>query len=278
MTDDPFAPWMRRWRLTPDGSVIVTHGSRLAPVIWRDRPAMLKVTGEEEERRGGALMAWWAGDGAAAVLAREGEALLLERLAGPRSLAAMARGGADDEASEILCAAAARLHAQRPAPPPASLVPLDIWFRALAPAAASHGGVFVEALACASALLAAPRERAVLHGDIHHGNVLDGGARGWLAVDPKGLIGERGFDYANMLCNPDAATARAPGRMRRRIAVVARASGQDPARLASWLLAYLGLSAAWTLDEGAPGKAEDTLALARMAAAELAVHGAAAGA
>jgi streptomycin 6-kinase len=269
---------MKRWRLQADGATIVTHGSRLTPVVWRGRPAMLKVTGEEEERRGGALMAWWAGDGAAAVLAREGDALLLERLSGTGSLGAMARGGADDEASELLCAAAARLHAPRPTQPPASLVPLAVWFRALAPAAARHGGVFAPALACAQALLAAPRESVVLHGDIHHGNVLDGGARGWLAIDPKGLIGERGFDYANMLCNPDAALARERGRMRRRIAVVARASGQNPARVASWLLAYLGLSAAWTLDEGAPGKAQDTLALAEMAAAELAAHGAQAGA
>ena len=40
-------------------------------------------------RRGGALMAWWDGDGAARVLARHGDALLLERAMGPRSLAAM---------------------------------------------------------------------------------------------------------------------------------------------------------------------------------------------
>lgn len=31
-----------------------------------------------------------------------------------------------------------------------------------------------------------------LHGDLHHGNVLDFGASGWLAIDPKGLKGERG--------------------------------------------------------------------------------------
>jgi streptomycin 6-kinase len=33
-------------------------------------------------------------------------------------------------------------------------------------------------------------------------DVPDFGARGWLAIDPKGLYGERGFDYANIFCNP----------------------------------------------------------------------------
>jgi streptomycin 6-kinase len=40
-------------------------------------------------------------------------------------------------------------------------------------------------------LLTTQREKVVLHGDMHHGNVLNFGSRGWLAIDPKGLIGER---------------------------------------------------------------------------------------
>jgi streptomycin 6-kinase len=45
--------------------------------------------------------------------------------------------------------------------------------------------------ATARELLAKPSEVVVLHGDIHRGNVLDFGPRGWLASDPKGLVGER---------------------------------------------------------------------------------------
>ena len=41
------------------------------------------------------------------------------------------------------------------------------------------------------ALAGEPHEIGVLHGDIHHGNILDFGARGWLAIDPKRLQGER---------------------------------------------------------------------------------------
>ncbi|MBA3812691.1 MAG: 3'-kinase, partial [Caulobacteraceae bacterium] len=196
------------------------------------------------------------------------EALLLERAMGARSLTAMARSGQDDAASRVLCQVAGELHARRdrPAPKPA-LAPLPVWFRQLSPAASRHGGVLVKSAAAARSILASPREESVLHGDIHHANVLDFGPRGWLAIDPKGLFGERGFDYANLFCNPDLETAAAPGRLARRVRVVAEAAGLEPSRLLLWVLAYAGLSASWEIDDGGdPGLA---LAVAEIAATEM---------
>lgn len=228
---------------------------------------MLKIATAEEERRGADLMVWWGGQGAARVLAHEGDALLMERASGNRSLLEMVRGGRDDEASRVICTVAAKLHAPRNREPIA-LVPLRRWFRELDPAASRFGGVLRDAARTARELLDAPRNVVVLHGDLHHGNVLDGGARGWLAIDPKGLLGERGFEFANIFCNPDLEVATASGRLTRQLAVVAEAVGLERGRLLRWILAYAGLSAAWTLRDG-----EDaTLALtvAELAAAELA--------
>lgn len=263
-----FAPWLDRWNLIPDGEAFASLAGRLMPVTHDGAPAMLKLSLEPEELAGGALMEWWAGTGAARVLAREGEALLLERAMGTGSLAGMARDGRDDEACEILCRAAAGLHAPRPEPAPASLVPLERWFRALWPTARAEGGVLADAAATARALLDEAGPPCVLHGDLHHGNVLDFGARGWLAIDPKGLIGDRGYDHANMLCNPDAETALAPGTLARRLGTVSRASGLPVRALAGWLLAYAGLSASWTL-AGGPGEADVTLRIAELARAAL---------
>ncbi len=229
---------------------------------------MLKVAFNQEEREGAALMHWWAGDGAAQVLAWEDAALLLERATGARSLARMTKAGFDDEAVRILCAAAARLHAPRSTPPPPMLAPLPVWFRQLEPAARAHGGVLIASAMAAKALLAEPREPVVLHGDIHHDNVLDFGERGWLAIDPKGLFGERAFDFANLFCNPWPEAAD-PGRLQRRIPVVAEAAGLEPARLLQWVLAYAGLSAAWTIGDG--GDPWRALQIARIAAAEAGV-------
>lgn len=87
------------WRLAPDGAPFRTQTSWLLPVRLADMPAILKVAFEDEERRGAALIRWWRGDGAAAVLAHDGDSLLLERAVDVVSLADMARSGRDDEAS-----------------------------------------------------------------------------------------------------------------------------------------------------------------------------------
>jgi streptomycin 6-kinase len=261
-----FNDHLERWRLTPDGEPLITGSSALLAVRLDGAPAMLKVALHAEERRGGRLMAWWNGEGAARVLAQAGDAIVLERALGTRSLAALAREGRDDEATRIICAAVARLHAPRPSPPP-DLVALTQWFEALEPAANAYGGVLRRAAKAASELLAEPRDIAVLHGDIHHANILDFGTRGWLAIDPKGLIGERAFDYANLFCNPDPETATAPDRLARRIAVVAEAVGFEPGRLLRWVLAWAGLSAAFARDDGLSPLG--ALAVAERAAAEL---------
>jgi streptomycin 6-kinase len=203
------------------------------------------------------------------VLAHEGDAILMERASGARSLIAMARAGShgDDEASRILCAAVAKLHAPRTALPPSTLVPLEKWFADLALAAETHGGVFTSAARTARELLASPRDVVPLHGDVHHGNILDFGDRGWLAIDPKGVIGERGYDFANIFCNPDAEVALSRGRLVRTLTVVADAAGLERERLLRWVLAYAGLSAAWSLEDGDdPGLA---LAVAEVAEREL---------
>ena len=267
-----FDPYLGRWCLVPDGDPIITRAARLLPVRWHGAPAMLKLAVEEEERLGAAVMQHWDGDGAARVLACEGNALLLERATGLASLGDMARMGQDEEACRILCRTAARLHAPRTKAPPA-LSPLTQWFRSLAPAAQAHGGILARCAQTADALLRDQREVVVLHGDLHHGNVLDFGERGWLAIDPKHVVGDRGFDFAVLFGNPDLAdparpVATDPARFARRLEVVAQAAQLDRLRLLHWILAWAGLSVAWFMEDGDP-LAQLPLRIAQLAAAEI---------
>jgi streptomycin 6-kinase len=147
------------------------------------------------------------------------------------------------------------------------LVPLQRWFRQLAPAAERYGGILRHSAAVAEELLATPRDVVVLHGDLHHGNVLNAGPRGWVAIDPKHVTGERGYDFANIFCNPDLAVATAPGRLARQLSVVAEAADLDRTRLLKWILAYAGLSASWSLDDG--DDATLALTIAEQAAIEV---------
>ncbi len=268
---DDLEPYLIGWGLVVDGQEILTKSSRLLPVRIGGAPAMLKMSGDPQERIGSALMEWWGGNGAARVLAREGNALLLERAVGTRSLAAMSRSGEDAEACRVLCGTARDLRASRPTSPP-ELTPLEARFRDFAPAAARFGGIMHRSAIASQSLLATPRDVAILHGDLHHENVLDFGDRGWLAIDPKGLIGERDFDYANIFCNPDLSdplpsVATLSHVFSARVALVADLAVLERRRLLLWVLAWAGLSAAWIIDSGETPTV--SLAVAQFAAAEL---------
>lgn len=270
--NDVSKAYLDLWGLIPDGDPIVTHSSRLFPVRRDGEPAMLKIAVAPEERAGAELMVWWNGVGAARVLEHRDDAILLERATGSRSLAEMARSGRDDEASHIICKAVAGLHAARGRALP-QLVPLIHRFRSLEAMAHCEGGAFVRSAITARKLLSEPRDVVALHGDIHHGNILDFAERGWLAIDPKGLVGERSFDYANLFCNPDNAVATAPGRLARQVAIVAKAARMERGRLLRWIVAWAGLSASWLIEDGEDEHVEPTLRVAEIAAAELSIAG-----
>ncbi|MCY6381048.1 aminoglycoside phosphotransferase family protein [Hoeflea prorocentri] len=263
-----FEPYVTRWRLQPDGVDIQTHSSHLLPVR-RDNgeAAFLKIALMPEEKTGAAFMVWWGGHGAAEVLAHEGDALLLKRAQPTPSLAHMARNGEDDEATRILCETAAVLH-RKEGEPPECAIALDQRFDSLFAVAEDDDGVLNKAARAAKHLLCSQKDIVPLHGDIHHENVLYFGRSGWLAIDPKGLIGERAFDYCNILCNPDTRRALSPGRFARQMDIICCTAALDRERMLMWVLAWAGLSASWHLEEQSD-KAQTPLAVACMAAAEI---------
>jgi len=209
---------------------------------------MLKIAGSPEEVAGARLMTWWNGRGAAPVLAAEDDVILLERAEDADSLVRMAFDGQDDAATRILCQVIETLHQPRPEPAPDTLRPLDEWFRALMAARTLHP-TFEKAAGLAEALLAETESPVILHGDVTHQNVLSFGEKGWLAIDPKGLIGDRGYDYANIFRNPTTALTT-PTRILRQAEVMAECSGLERRSLLQWGLVHAALSVAWWLEDG----------------------------
>ncbi|MDH7795454.1 MULTISPECIES: aminoglycoside phosphotransferase family protein [unclassified Beijerinckia] len=243
------------WRLRADGEAFSTHSSDLMPVRDSEgRPAMLKLPIEKYEKAGSILMQFWDGEGTARVLGFHDGALLLERPEGVlRPLSQLVQEGRDDEATQIICEAIAVLHRPRPAARLEQLRPqlvaLEPWFKDLVPAPEKYGEPFGRSLAIAQELLATQTEIVPLHGDIHHDNIIDFGARGWLVIDPKPLIGDSAFDYANLFCNPNLETATDPQLFKARLARVCAQSGIERQRMLRWLIAWTGLSAVWFLED-----------------------------
>jgi streptomycin 6-kinase len=151
----------------------------------------------------------YQGHGAVRLLAQDPKrgALLLER-ADPGKPAAALAPDRDEEATAALVGVGRRLHRV----PPAGCTLPDLAkqaesFRAHLRRFSGDDPLpryLVEhAEALFGELCASAPDRVVLHGDLHHDNLLRARREPWLAIDPHGVVGDPGYDCGAMLYNPE---------------------------------------------------------------------------
>ncbi len=211
----------------------------------------------------------WGGRGAVRLVADDpaAGALLLERLEPGTQLADVAVVD-DDEATKAGAAVFRRIaeagfrddweEAKLAVPPVQTLAD---WGLDLDRHLMEHGddgplprGIVQSAATAYSSLHASTDRKALLHGDLHHHNILLAAGReeAWVAIDPKGIIGDPAFEVGAFLRNPGAAFG--PGtdgaaRTRRRIDLIVDETGLDRMRLVDWAWAGSVLSAVWCVSE-----------------------------
>ena len=98
---------------------------------------------------------------------------------------------------------------------------------------------------CASA----PR---LLHGDLHHYNVLFDSDRGWLAIDPKGVFGELEYEVGAVMRNPAEGLRLflSSSTIERRLEQLATGLSLNYERALRWTFAQAVLSAIWSVEDG----------------------------
>lgn len=198
---DKLLHYCQIWDLHPKGKLTNDRPtSQIHKVDYQGRPAVLKLltaVGAEDERYGATALACWKGVGAAHLYQADEGAHLLEFIDG-KDCVALVQEGRDDDASAIVGEAIARLHGAYAGPTPKALTTLEDRFSELFDAALSPSADPIICLGASVAreLLKDPLNTTVLHGDLHHENVLYSSERGWLAIDAKGLIGETTYDGA----------------------------------------------------------------------------------
>lgn len=244
-----------RWKVSAPELIDETFSSRIWKVRLEDgSPAIVKALKPfddvEDELRGEHYLAWRRGEGAVRLLGRDGHRMLLE-YAGDTLLSEVLNKEGDNAATAIAAELMARLFSPSKHPVPSDLQPLRARFASLFKKAktdrnAGERSLYVEAAEIADRLLDAPHTVAPLHGDLHHDNILHG-TRGWLAIDPKGVLGDPGFDAANMFYNPLERDDLCldPERIAHMAEVFAKTLGQTPAAILDHAIAYGCLSAAW---------------------------------
>jgi streptomycin 6-kinase len=126
----------------------------------------------------------------------------------------------------------------------------------LRPAATGAGTIppdlIGRAISCFQDLASSQGPRRLLHGDLHHHNILFDDRRGWVAIDPKGVIGESAYEIGAALRNPtsDPAVFAVPSIIKRRISIVSERLALDPDRILRWAFAQGVLSAVWRVADG----------------------------
>lgn len=107
-------------------------------------------------------------------------------------------------------------------------------------------------------LLPSQADPVVLHGDLHHYNILSSGD-GWKAIDPQGVIGEPIYETGAFLRNPlDLTDHPDPlGLTERRIAILSEMLGFDRRRILMWAIAQSVLSDWWSVEGAGSLNASD---------------------
>jgi streptomycin 6-kinase len=196
------------------------------------------------------------GNGAVKVLEADAECgvMLLERLLPGTSLLEMD----DDEATVIAAGVMDRLKAV--VPRKHSFPSVADWFDGLAKVRERFLGgsgplppaLFDSAERISAQLLASAYQSVLLHGDLHHDNIVKAARGSWLAIDPKGVIGEPAYEVCAFLRNPmpDLLTSMNTKQvLTRRVEQFSELLRFDRERLIGWGLSEAILSASWDIDD-----------------------------
>ncbi|MCX4800754.1 aminoglycoside phosphotransferase family protein [Streptomyces sp. NBC_01214] len=261
------ARFLDQWGLRRTGPVMHGVTALVLPVERADGSgAVLKLVSLDEESVGEpvALRAW-AGQGCVRLLEHDVDTgtLLLERLDEGRDLAALAREDAR-QAVVVVGELLARLTA---VPAPAGLRGLGEMASGMLEEVPRALGQLVDARDrrvlkdCAAAVaevVGEPGDR-LLHWDLHYENVLAGGREPWLAIDPKPLAGDPGFDLMPAIINNFRA-----GDVRWRFDLLTEVAGLERERARAWTLGRVLQNCLWDVADGEERLDEDQLTVAEV--------------
>lgn len=191
----------------------------------------------------------FSGFGVVEVIVESERVLLLERAVPGNSLRSYFPLK-DEEGIQIICDVMNRLHQ---APLPISEFPgIEDWLMVLDKEWDIPLDYLQKARTLRDQLLATSTEPVLLHGDLHHDNVLQQGD-GWLVIDPKGVMGEPTYEVAAFIRNPISeiwSMKNINDLVKKRIASFAKVLHLDSKRIQDWCFVQAILAWVWVLEDG----------------------------
>ncbi|MCA2374039.1 aminoglycoside phosphotransferase family protein [Agrobacterium genomosp. 3 str. CIP 111-78] len=249
---------------TPAGVVYAVTRGDGSPAVAK----VLKKKVLEDSLRGADFIAWRAGVGCVELLERSDDILLMEHAGAETLRDVLFRDGDDDATTQIAADVLLQYHQPSQQPPPSSLLTLPLYFESLFRKAEQDRtdgveSIYVDAATLAQELIDRQRDVKPLHGDLHHENIMRSG-RGWIIIDPAGLIGDAALDVANMFSNPldRFDLTRSEARIASMAAIFSRALQRDERVLLQYAFAYGCLSATWHEEDSNAEERDNELAVA----------------
>ncbi len=244
---------LAEWELRPGDETWFGYAAVVVPVVTADgEPAVLKVAFPDDETEHEALaLQHWGGRGAVRLLRADPRrrAMLLERLDRADLLTVP-----DLEACEVVAGLYPVLHV--PAPPQLRTVTSYVgrWLepmQALPRAAPIPHRMVEQWLSLVADLAADPRGTGrIVHGDLHHENVLADPEGGWRVIDPQPMSGDAHYELAPMLFNRwEAVAGDVRGGVRRRFHTLVDAAGLDEDLARDWVVVRMVLNAYWAIED-----------------------------
>jgi streptomycin 6-kinase len=107
----------------------------------------------------------------------------------------------------------------------------------------------------------------LLHADLHQFNILSSEERGWLAIDPKGAVGDPGYEVGPVIRNLLLACPNPKARLKDRVRRISAETGLEEGRVLRWAFAHTVLSLCWSVEDEQPW--QEALTCARLMAEAL---------
>lgn len=244
-------------------NVTLSEAKGLAPSSVTSQDVVLKIGVPNNELKSEmAALGLFNGNGACQILDCDEERgfFLLERLKPGTMLSELED---DDERTHIAVEVMQKLWREIPTARDGSLssqfIKLSDWFdglKKIRPHFDGGTGPFpkelLEHLESFLPELFADKNIKLMHGDFHHFNILKS-ERGWLAIDPKGVIGPVGYEIGPLMLNPRRSHtdwSRFKLQTERRIRILSERLGWEREKIIKWATAHAVLSAWWDFQDG----------------------------
>jgi len=242
------------WNVTLD-EIRETPTSLVGFGVRDGNRVVLKITNQDgDESHSGEVLRAYDGVGAVRVYETETGAVLLERLDPGEQLVNVVQRGEDTLATQILGEVISKLAGHEA---PAVYPTVADWGRGFDRYLGSGNQQLSRALVSEARdlyqeLVTSQRTTMLLHGDLQHYNVLFDNKLGWVAIDPKGVIGELEYELGALLRNPVEMPElfTTPATINRRLEILTDSLHLDYSRALKWAYAQAVLSAIWNIEDG----------------------------